>query len=143
MSLVIEGNPMPTIRPEFTIGALNATLGLWSDDQMQPHVRAEIQRCVQEIRKICPEARVFVFGSSIDKSVENPKDIDLLVSIPDAEPFKPLRRRILAIPRASWPLDIIVVPSEFLEEKICKSGNFYSFAVSEGIEVGQEQKVTA
>lgn len=110
---------------------------------MQPHVRAEIQRCVQEIRKICPDARIFVFGSCVDKSVENPRDIDLLVIVPDAEPFKPMRRRILAMPRASWPLDIIVVPHEFLEEKIRKSGNFYSFAISEGIEVGQKQKIPA
>lgn len=105
---------------------------------MHPGIRVEVQLCSQEIRKICPEARIFVFGSSIDKSVENPRDIDLLVSIPDAEQLKPVRRRILAIPRTSWPLDIIVVPFAFLAEKIRVGGNFYSFTVSEGIEVGQE-----
>ena len=110
---------------------------------MHPEIRMEIQRCAQEIRKICPDARIFVFGSSIDKSVKNPRDIDLLVSVPNLLPFKALRRRILAIPRTTWPLDITVVPNEFLDERVRTSGNFSSFVVSEGMEIGQEQKIPA
>ena len=110
---------------------------------MHPEIRMEIQRCAQEIRKISPNARIFVFGSSIDESVKSPRDIDLLISVPNTESFKELRRRILAIPRTTWPLDIIVVPNEFLDERIRTSGNFYSFVVSEGMEIGQELKIPA
>lgn len=110
---------------------------------MRKHIISEINRCAGEIRKICSDARIIVFGSSIDDKVENPRDIDLLVAVPESVHFKQILRRVLAIPRTTWPLDILVVPTEFLEERIRATGNFYFFAVSEGIEIGQNQKIPA
>ena len=105
---------------------------------MRVEIKNEAQRCAAEIRKVCPDARVIAFGSSIDDNVRNPRDIDLLVVLPQQVDFKTLRSDILAIPRTTWPLDIIVVPDDFLAEKLKASSNFYAFACSEGIEFGTE-----
>jgi predicted nucleotidyltransferase len=110
---------------------------------MRVEIKNEAQRCAAEIRKVSPEARVIVFGSSIDENVRNPRDIDLLVVLPKQANFKALRREILAIPRTTWPLDIIVVPDDFLAEKLKASSNFYAFVCNEGIELGTEQKISA
>lgn len=110
---------------------------------MRAEIRAEAERCAREIQSLCPEARVIVFGSAINEKVRAPRDIDLLVIIPKSDSFERMRRRILAISRTSWPLDIIVVPSDFFDEKISQSGNFYAFIYEEGVELGQKQKVSA
>lgn len=110
---------------------------------MRDEIEKEVKRCAGEIRKISPASRVIVFGSSVDEKVRHPRDIDLLVVIPDSEPFKATRRRILSIPRSTWPLDIIVVPSNFLEQKIRESSNFYAFVCQEGTEIGQDPKISA
>lgn len=110
---------------------------------MRLEIKNEVWRCASEIRKICPEARVIVFGSSIYEIIRNPRDIDLLVVLPQIENFKALRREILAIPRTTWPLDMIVVPGDYLREKLASTGNFYSFICNEGIEIGTEQKISA
>lgn len=110
---------------------------------MQAKIQQEVERCAEEIRKICPDSRIVVFGSAISDNVKNPRDIDLLVIVPNTQTFKQLRRRILAIPRSSWPLDLIVVPSDFFSEKIRQSGNFYAFIYHEGVELGTKQKISA
>lgn len=110
---------------------------------MRAEIEKEVQRCAAEFRKISPACRVIVFGSSIDEKVKSPRDIDLLVVIPNSEPFKLIRRKLLSIPRSSWPLDIIVVPTDFLEEKVKQTGNFYAFICQEGIEIGQDSKISA
>ena len=110
---------------------------------MRDEIEKEIRRCAAEIRKVSTASRIIVFGSSVDERVRNPRDIDLLVVIPDVEPFKETRRRILSIPRSGWPLDIIVVPAGFLEQKIRESANFYAFVCQEGIEIGQDSKISA
>ncbi|MEY3901059.1 MAG: hypothetical protein RL189_365 [Pseudomonadota bacterium] len=110
---------------------------------MRAEIDKEVKRCAEEIRKVSPSCRIIVFGSSIDEKVRNPRDIDLLVVIPNSEPFKMTRRKILSIPRSSWPLDIIVVPAEFLEGKIQQGGNFYAFVCQEGVELGQDSKISA
>lgn len=110
---------------------------------MQPDIDKEVKRCAAEIHKISPASRVIVFGSSLDEKVRNPRDIDLLVVIPTSEPLKSVRRKILSIPRNGWPLDIIVIPADFLEEKIRQGGNFYAFIYQEGREIGQNSKIPA
>jgi len=110
---------------------------------MKPEIQTEGERCALAIRKICPEARVIVFGSSVDDAVISPRDIDLLIVVPTSVDFKATRRKILAIPRTTWPLDIIVVPDDFLTEKLRLSGNFYAFIYNEGVEIGTQQKVSA
>jgi hypothetical protein len=109
------------------------------------HVDVEIEarRCGVEIRKICPDARVVVFGSSIAESVRRPRDIDLLVVVPRGCDFRRLRREIMAIPRTTWPLDIIVVPGDYLSERLAESGNFYSFVFNEGVELGSQPGLSA
>ena len=110
---------------------------------MKAEIDKEVKRCAAEIRKISPSSRIIVFGSSIDEKVRHPHDIDLLVVIPVAEPFKVTRRRILSIPRANWPFDIIVVPADFLDEKVRLGGNFYAFVCQEGMELSQDSKISA
>jgi hypothetical protein len=110
---------------------------------MKSEIQTEVQRCALEIKKICPEARIIVFGSSVDEAVLNPRDIDLLIVVPKSVDFKPTRRKILAIPRTTWPLDIVVVPDDFLKEKLRLSGNFYAFICNEGVEIGTQQNVSA
>lgn len=110
---------------------------------MNVEIQTEVERCLVEFRKICSEVRVIVFGSSIDEAVKSPRDIDLLVVVPQSVDFKSTRRRILAITRTTWPLDIVVIPDDFLREKLRASCNFYAFIYNEGVEIGTQQKVSA
>ncbi len=110
---------------------------------MQAEIQQEVERCAEEIRRICPDSRIVVFGSAISDNVTNPRDIDLLIIVPNSLTFKQIRRKILAIPRSSWPLDLIVVPNDFFTEKLHQSGNFYAFIYHEGVELGTKQKISA
>lgn len=110
---------------------------------MKTEIQQEVERCAAEIRIICPDSRIVVFGSAVSDIIKNPRDIDLLVIVPNSQAFRQLRRQILAIPRSSWPLDLIVVPIDFFTEKLRQSGNFYSFVYHEGVELGTKQKISA
>lgn len=114
-----------------------------NNDSGRLTIRAEIHRCFAEIRKVCPQSRVIVFGSAVDETIENPHDIDLLVIVPRNEDFKVIRRRILGIPRNSWPLDIIVVPDDFFAKKVAETGNFYAFVSDEGVEIDTKKNLSA
>ncbi len=101
-------------------------------------VEQEVRRVVSEIKSICPNSRIYLFGSAVDSNAVNIRDIDFLIEIPDELDFKTTRKRILCeVMRTIWALDIIVVPNSFLKSKLEQGGNFYAFAVQEGILINE------
>ena len=101
---------------------------------LKPEIEHEVKRVVKEIKQLCSTTSIYLFGSAADNESENIRDLDFLVAIPDTLDFKSYRKKILCqVTRTTWALDLIVVPESFLKEKIALGGNFYAFAVQEGI----------
>ena len=42
-------------------------------------VEQEVRRVVSEIKSICPNSRIYLFGSAVDNNAVNIRDIDFLI----------------------------------------------------------------
>ena len=104
---------------------------------MLKEVSLELKRIQKIVEQEFPQTQIILFGSAADPQVKNPNDLDILFVLKDEISFKENRNKLLCISRTTWPLDIIVVPRKFFEDKVHDGGNFYAFIDEEGIKINE------
>ena len=94
--------------------------------------KKEIDEVIRQIINNYKPEKIFLFGSSLNKSTKKPSDIDLLI-IKETKKHR-LRRRADALKKVSYniPLDIIVLTPEELKILENKNSTFIMEILKKG-----------
>ena len=93
----------------------------------------EIERIKTELLKLSKPLKIIQFGSSVKGQLHENSDIDILIIVPDSTDGKALNLKIQTnLKRNDFPLDLIVVPESYFNQRKEWFGTLYWYAEKEG-----------